>query len=71
MRLKISKNVEYVNIVTIHGGKYIRCGNGRKPYGVVVNAVDCTIIDFDGKIHIFKMPEGIMIQGRTNLNGTD
>lgn len=65
-KLNLSKNVRDGMIVSLRGGKYIRCGKRATPAGVY-HWEDCLTIITDDGIKTVSIPEGIVCKGRCNV----
>lgn len=65
--LKVSKNVLPGHVVSVRGGKLVKCGRRAKPVGVYQQATMQKVHLLDGQIATVNMPSGIVFYGHANV----
>jgi hypothetical protein len=62
-KLKLSRNVKQGDVVSVRGGKYIRCSRLSQPVGVWRNSETIKLRDMNGDLISVNIPAGAQVYG--------
>ncbi len=63
----ISKTVQIGDMISLRGGKLVRCGRGMKPFGAYQFQEHCVTLTLDGTRHVCNIPEGFRLIGHASV----
>lgn len=63
----LSRNLQFGEVVTLRGNKYIRCSGKAKPAGVIRREDIIRVRTLDDEVISVKIPFGIQIYGEAQV----